>query len=60
MPKLRGRDKLFYLLDEGLVDPKELASQLIRWITSDEANEFIDANGYDEFFEEDEDEEDED
>lgn len=47
--------KLMEMLDEGLLDPKETAENLIRWITEEDARRFIEI--YDLHVDEDENEE---
>lgn len=50
-----ARDAMFELIDEGVVDCKELQEELLRWLSSDDVYDFMRMYGYDEQFEHDED-----
>lgn len=51
-------NKLVDLLDQGSIDPKQLAEQLLSWCSEDSVKQFYTSYGYAEFFEpEDEEEE---
>lgn len=40
----KNRDKLIELLDDGVLDPKMLARDLLGWLSDDECAEFAHAN----------------
>lgn len=47
-------NKIIELLDEGILEPKGLAEQLLAWLSEDDAKCFYFANCFHEYFEEDE------
>ena len=48
-------NKLLDMLDEGVIDPKQIAADLLLWMSEDDVKEFYFAREYDEFYPEDED-----
>ena len=48
-------DKMLEALNENAISAKDLAINLMRWLSSDELLEFVKSYGYDELFEDDED-----
>ncbi len=51
-------NKLLEAMDEGMIDPKELAQQLAAWLSEDDVRDFWVSYGYAEAFDEEEEEED--
>lgn len=51
----RNRDRLCEMLDDGTLDPVQLARDLLNWLSNDDCAEFAHANDI-ELFEETEDE----
>ena len=54
-PNRPHTEKLLELLDEGILDPKEVLVSLIAWLKDEEIEEFVHANEYyidDEYYEE--------
>lgn len=43
-------DKMYDILDEGIISAKDLAINLMQWLSSDELLEFVERYGYDEIF----------
>ena len=39
-------NELIELLDEGVIDAKQLAINLLGWLSEDEVKEFAERNGY--------------
>ena len=39
-------DRLFDLMDEGIIDPKNLAQSLIYWVSEESIREFVRANDF--------------
>lgn len=52
----KHRNKLIELLDEGLLDPKQLANDLLGFLSEDDCEEFAQKNDIDLFPEDDEEE----
>lgn len=53
-------NKLLELVDEGVIDPRELASACLRYMSEDDVRDMYESEGYDELDgEEEDDEEDE-
>ena len=48
-------NKIYDLLDEGVLDARALASDLLCWLSEDSAKQFFYANCYNEFYPEEED-----
>jgi len=44
-------NKMIELLDEGVIESKGLAEQLLCWLSEDDVKQFWYANGYADFFE---------
>ena len=53
-------DKLIDLLNEGAIDPRTLAEQLLSWCSEDSVKQFYTSYGYAEAFEPEEEEEEDD
>lgn len=49
-------NRIVQLIENDCLNPTELSKQLLMWLSESEAKEFYFANGYDEYFEEEEDE----
>jgi len=47
---------ILHLMDEGLLDPKTLAEQLLSWSSENSMRQFWDSYGYADFFEPEDDE----
>jgi hypothetical protein len=49
--------KVLELMDEGLLDPKELVESLLMWLSEDDVRKMVIAYGIDELFHEEDEEE---
>ena len=50
----KNRDKLLEMLDDGILDPNQLAKDLIGWLSEDDCREFAEQNDIELFPEDDE------
>ncbi len=53
-----SRDKIVELVEEGIVDPKDMVIMCAKWMSEDDCEEMLDANELSDRFMEDEDEDD--
>ena len=51
------RDKVIELVDDGVIDPKQMVLMLARWLSEADCEQVLDANELTERFDEDEEEE---
>lgn len=55
----KHRDKLYEMMEDGTLDPKTLAGDLLGWLSDDDCKEFAERNDIELFPDEDEEPEDE-
>ena len=47
------RERLFGMIDEGIVDPKAILEAMISWLSNDDVGEFLDTHELSERFDQD-------